>query len=179
MFQVVLPGYHPEHCLLGGVAIAAGLARAARSAAPGLSEVAVGLGGAGRLHAVVSIASPRPGEARKAMFAIWAAVNLVKQVVVVDADIDPWDAIQVEWAIATRMRADEDLVVIPGVRTDRSDPLERGGVVAKLGIDATRKAAGRSDWTKAEPPQAAIARARDLLRGETGDIRARSLRTKH
>jgi 4-hydroxy-3-polyprenylbenzoate decarboxylase len=178
MFQVVLPGYHPEHCLLGGVAIAAGLARAARAAVPGLSEVAVGLGGAGRLHAVVSIASPRPGEARKAMFAIWAAVNLVKRVIVVDADIDPWDAIQVEWAIATRMRADEDLIVIPGVRTDRSDPLERGGVVAKLGIDATRKAAGRSDWTRAEPPQAAVARARDLLGGEIGDIRASSLRTK-
>jgi 4-hydroxy-3-polyprenylbenzoate decarboxylase len=84
----------------------------------------------------------------------------------------------VEWAIATRMRADEDLIVIPGVRTDRSDPLERGGVVAKLGIDATRKAAGRGDWTKAEPPQAAVARARDLLGAEMGDIRAGSLRTK-
>jgi 2,5-furandicarboxylate decarboxylase 1 len=179
MFQVVLPGYHPEHCLLGGVAIAAGLARAARAAVPGLSEVAVGLGGAGRLHAVVSIASPRPGEARKAMFAIWAAVNLVRQVVVVDADIDPWDAIQVEWAIATRMRADEDLIVIPSVRTDRSDPLQRGGVVAKLGIDATRKASGRSDWTKAEPPQAAVARARHLLKREIGDIRAGRLRKKH
>jgi 4-hydroxy-3-polyprenylbenzoate decarboxylase len=178
MFQVVLPGYHPEHCLLGGVAIAAGLARATRAAVPGLSEVAVGLGGAGRLHAVVSIASPRPGEARKAMFAIWAAVNLVKQVVVVDADIDPWDATQVEWAIATRMRADEDLIVVPGVRTDRSDPLERGGVIAKLGINATRKAAGRSDWMKAEPPQAAMARARDLLGRELGDLRSGRLRTK-
>ncbi len=163
IFQVILPGYHPEHCLLGGVAIAAGLARAARAAVPGLSEVAVGLGGAGRLHAVVSIDSPRPGEARKAMFAIWAAVNLVKQVVVVDADIDPWDAIQVEWAIATRMRADEDLVVVPGVRTDRSDPLERGGVIAKIGLDATRKPTNRKDWTKAEPPEAATARARNLL----------------
>ena len=165
IFQVILPGYHPEHCLLGGVSIAAGLARATRVAVPGLSEVAVGLGGAGRLHAVVSINSPRPGEARKAMFAIWAAVNLVKQVVVVDADIDPWDAVQVEWAIATRMRADEDLVVVPGVRTDRSDPLERGGVIAKLGLDATRKTANRDDWTKAEPPEAASARARDLLGG--------------
>jgi 4-hydroxy-3-polyprenylbenzoate decarboxylase len=97
------------------------------------------------------------------MFAIWAAVNLVKQVVVVDADIDPWDAIQVEWAIATRMRADEDMLVVPGVRTDRSDPLERGGVIAKLGFDAARKATNRADRTKAEPPEAASARARDLL----------------
>jgi 4-hydroxy-3-polyprenylbenzoate decarboxylase len=76
------------------------------------------------------------------------------------------------------MRADEDLIVVPSVRTDRSDPLERGGVVAKLGIDATRKAAGRSDWTKADPPQAAVARARDLLGGEIANMRAGSLRTK-
>ena len=96
LFQVVLPGYHPEHCLLGGVAIAAGLARAARASVPGVREVAVGMGGAGRLHAVVSLYEPRLGDARKAAFAIWASVNLVKQVVVVDDDIDPWNQTQVE-----------------------------------------------------------------------------------
>ena len=57
------------------------------------------MGGAGRLHAVVASGEPRPGDARKAMFAIWAAVNLIKQVIVVDDDIDPWDAEQVEWAM--------------------------------------------------------------------------------
>ena len=92
IFQVVLPGYHPEHCLLGGVAIAAGLFRVVRNAVPSVRQVAVGLGGAGRLHAVVALDAPRPGEARKAMFAVWAAVNLIKQVIMVDADIDPWDS---------------------------------------------------------------------------------------
>ena len=38
-----------------------------------------------------SLRAPRPGEARKAMFAVWAAVNLIKQVIVVDDDIDPWN----------------------------------------------------------------------------------------
>ncbi|MBV9462295.1 MAG: UbiD family decarboxylase, partial [Bradyrhizobium sp.] len=55
VFQVILPGYHPEHCLLGGVAIAAGLRRAVRNAVPSVHEVAVGVGGAGRLHAVISL----------------------------------------------------------------------------------------------------------------------------
>src|SRR6185437_15549289 len=41
LFQVILPGYHPEHCLLGGVAIAAGLCRAVRNAVPSVREVAV------------------------------------------------------------------------------------------------------------------------------------------
>jgi len=164
LFQVVLPGYHPEHCLLGGVAIAAGLARSARASVPGVREVAVGMGGAGRLHAVVSLRQPRPGDSRKAAFAVWAAVNLIKQVVVVDDDIDPWDQAQVEWAMATRMKADRDIVIVPDVRTDRSEPLESGGTIAKLAIDATRRDSDRPDWKKAQPPEPAMHRARELLR---------------
>ena len=164
IFQVVLPGYHPEHCLLGGVAIAAGLYRTVRAAAPTVREVAVGLGGAGRLHAVVALTAPRPGEARKAMFAVWAAVNLIKQVTVVDDDIDPWNAVQVEWAIATRANPDRDFVIVPEVRADRSEPLEQAGVITKLGIDATRRAGDRADWTIARPPEAALQRARDILK---------------
>jgi 2,5-furandicarboxylate decarboxylase 1 len=163
LFQVILPGYHPEHCLLGGVAIAAGLARSARASVPAVREVAVGMGGAGRLHAVVSLHEPRPGDARKAVFAIWASVNLIKQIVVVDDDIDPWDAVQVEWAMATRMKPDRDLIVVPGVRADRSEPLESAGTVAKLAIDATRREGDRPDWTKAQPPERAVNRARELL----------------
>ncbi|HTC98145.1 MAG TPA: UbiD family decarboxylase [Bradyrhizobium sp.] len=164
IFQVILPGCHPEHCLLGGVAIAAGLCRAVRNAVPSVREVAVGIGGAGRLHAVVSLDAPRPGEARKAMFAIWATVNLVKQVIVVDEDIDPWNPIEVEWACATRSKPDRDHIVIPAVRADRSEPLEVGGTITKLGIDATRREGDRPDWDLAKPPAAALARARDILR---------------
>lgn len=164
IFQVILPGYHPEHCLLGGVAIAAGLFRQVRSAVPSVKQVAVGIGGAGRLHAVVAIHACRPGEARKAMFAVWAAVNLVKQVIIVDDDIDPWDAVQVEWANATRAKPDRDFVIIPAVRADRSEPLEQGGTVTKLGIDATRKKDDRPDWDLARPPEPALARARNILR---------------
>jgi 2,5-furandicarboxylate decarboxylase 1 len=163
-FQVILPGHHREHCLLGGVSIAAGLARAARISVPAVRQVAVGMGGAGRLHAVVSLGESRAGEARKAMFAIWAAVNLVKQIVVVDDDIDPWDAVAVEWAIATRAKPDRDLIIVPGVRADRSEPLEQGGTITKLGIDATRHPGDRPDWTRARAPAAAVRTARELLR---------------
>jgi 2,5-furandicarboxylate decarboxylase 1 len=164
IFQVVLPGYHPEHCLLGGVAIAAALFRVVRNAVPSVCEVAVGVGGAGRLHAVVSLRAPRAGEARKTMFAVWAAVNLIKQVIVVDDDIDPWNALQVEWATATRVKPDRDFVIIPAVRADRSEPLDQDGTITKLGIDATRRQGDRPDWTLARPPAAALARAREILR---------------
>ncbi|MBV9458568.1 MAG: UbiD family decarboxylase, partial [Bradyrhizobium sp.] len=149
---------------LGGVAIAAGLSRAVRNAVPSVHEVAVGVGGAGRLHAVISLRNPRPGEARKVMFAVWAAVNLIKRVIVVDDDIDPWSSEQVEWACATRSKPDRDHVLIPAVRADRSEPLEESGTITKLGIDATRRQADRPDWDLARPPEAALARARDILR---------------
>ncbi|MBV8840452.1 MAG: UbiD family decarboxylase, partial [Alphaproteobacteria bacterium] len=47
---------------------------------------------------------------------------------------------------------------------DRSEPLEQGGTMAKLGIDATRRDGDRPDWEIARPPAAALMRARDILR---------------
>jgi UbiD family decarboxylase len=160
MLQVIQPGYYPEHVWIGGEAIAAGLAVRLASTLENVHEVAVTPGGAGRMHAVIALSKPRPGDARKAITAAWEAVNLVKLVTVVDDDVDPWDPVHVERAIATRMRADRDLLVVPAARTDRSDPLEDGGVIAKVGIDATRKRGDRDDWRPAEPPAAIIERIR-------------------
>ena len=160
ILQVIQPGYAPEHVWIGGEAIAAGLAVRLSRRLPSVRAVAVTPGGCGRMHAVVSLTSPRPGDARQAISLGLSAVNLVKRVTVVDDDIDPWDATRVEWALATRMRADRDLVVVPGAKTDRSDPIEDGGVIAKLGFDATRKADDRVDWTLAAPPAAVLAKVK-------------------
>ncbi|HKQ27032.1 MAG TPA: UbiD family decarboxylase [Burkholderiales bacterium] len=148
MLQVIQPGYYPEHVWIGAEAIAASLAhRLGEQFA--LREVAITPGGAGRLHAVVAL---KEGAPREVMQAVWDTVRLIKLVTIVDADIDPWDAQQVEWALATRMRAERDLVVLSSAPTSRSDPIEQGGSVGKLGIDATRKPGDRDDWRLAQPP---------------------------
>jgi 4-hydroxy-3-polyprenylbenzoate decarboxylase len=157
-----MPGYHAEHVWIGAVAIAAGLARSLRQSVPAVRDVAVTPGGAGRLHAVIGLADPEPGDAQRALYAAWTAVSLIKQITVVDADIDVWDPVQVEWAVATRMRAERDLLVMPGMKADRAEPLERTGTVAKLGIDATRKPGDR-DWTRAAPPADVVAAMRKRL----------------
>jgi 4-hydroxy-3-polyprenylbenzoate decarboxylase len=162
-FQVIQPGYHPEHTLIGGVAIAAGLARRLADAGFAVKQVAVGHGGCGRLDAVVSLERGHE-RAHEAMTEVWKCVSLVKNVTIVDDDVDPWDASQVEWATATRMKADRDLLVVAGARTDRSEPLKSGGTVAKLGIDATRKPADRDDWTRAAPPAEVTEKVRARLR---------------
>ena len=157
MFQVIQPGFHPEHVWIGGEAIAASLRHRL-----GVRAVAVTPGGAGRLHAVIATKD----DARKVIAAVWQAVRLIKLVTVVDEDVDPWDPLQVELALATRMRAERDLVVAPALPTSRSDPLEDQGKVAKLGIDATRKAGDREDWRPAQPPAEVVARVRRKLSGQ-------------
>ncbi len=64
------------------------------------------------------------------------------QVIVVDDDIDVFDPTEVEWAIATRVQGDKDVMVVGNARAKPLDPsLPQGyGVVptgAKVGIDAT------------------------------------------
>ena len=147
IYQAVLPGFHPEHVLIGGVAIAAGLERRLRGLVPAVRAVAVPESGAGRLAAVVALGPHAAGEAAAVALAALEAVNLVKLVTVVDADVDPWDEAAVAHAVATRVHFDRDLQVVPGMRADRAEPLERGGTIAKLGIDATRTPGDRDDWT--------------------------------
>ena len=166
IYQAIEPGRYREHLLLGGTAIAAGLTAELRRVIPAVREVAVPEGGAGRLAAVVSLeAGARPGSAQRAMFAVWASVSLIRTVTVVDGDIDPWDHVEVEWARTCFARPDRDLLIAPGGAADRAEPLELRGTVAKLGIDATRKAADRADHRVAAPPAAALERARRRLSG--------------
>ncbi|MBL6945552.1 MAG: UbiD family decarboxylase [Rhodospirillales bacterium] len=161
--QVVLPGFFDEHVMLGAVSIAAGLRRHLRSSIPVVSRVAVPFSAAGRLAAVVSVKSPRAGDAKRVILAGLSAVTLIKQVVVVDDDIDPWDERAVAWAIHTRARMERDMVVTEGQRTDRSEPIEQEGLVCKWGIDATKKTSDRPDWRRAMPDQTAMETAKTLL----------------
>lgn len=164
IYQAIEPGRHREHLLLGGTAIAAGLTAQLRRVVSGVRAVAVPEGGAGRLTAVVALdPSARPGSAQRAMFAVWAAVSLIRTVTVVDADVDPWDHVEVEWARTAFARPDRDLIIVPGGAADRAEPLELRGRVAKLGIDATRKVADRADHRAAAPPEEAMAAARARL----------------
>jgi 2,5-furandicarboxylate decarboxylase 1 len=65
--------------------------------------------------------------------------HYLKLVVVVDDDIDVFDESDVLWAMATRVQADRDLVVIGGSLGAILDPSESpDGLTAKLGVDATR-----------------------------------------
>jgi 2,5-furandicarboxylate decarboxylase 1 len=93
-------------------------------------------------------------------------VNLLKLVIVVDDDIDPQDWAQVEWALAARFRGGEDLIVVPGARADRCDPVHESGLVTKIGLVATTRpgdgaAGSRSEF--ARQPAEVLDRVRRTL----------------
>ncbi|WP_051341686.1 UbiD family decarboxylase [Pseudonocardia spinosispora] len=160
--QVVEPGLHTEHVLLGAVAIEAGLTRQLRRRIPAVRAIRVTDEGAGRLAARVALGPHRRGLARQVMHAIWGEVSLIKNIVVLDEDVPLDDAAEVDRAIQLRVRPDRDLMVVPYSAADRAEPLEREGLGTRLGIDATRWPDDR-DWTPAAPPRAALDRVAGLI----------------
>lgn len=101
-------------------------------------DVTLTKGGAGYFHAIIKIKKMTEGDAKNAIMAAFAAHTSLKHVVVVDEDINIYDPEDVEFAIATRVRADKDLLVISGVRGSSLDPCRIGdGLNVKAGVDAT------------------------------------------
>jgi len=95
-------------------------------------------GGCCWLHAVISIRMRAPQDARNAILAAFKAHKSLKQVIVVDDDIDIFNPQEVEWALATRFQAGEDIVLLreKGSSLDpSSNPRTRQ--TSKMGIDAT------------------------------------------
>src|ERR1700722_4117909 len=118
----------------------AAIRQALRTAGVQVKDINVTLGGCAFWHAVISI-KKQPGEGKNALLAALSVMDL-KHVVVVDDDIDIFDPMDVEWAIATRVQGDKDVMIVGNARAKPLDPsLPQGfGVVptgAKVGIDAT------------------------------------------
>jgi UbiD family decarboxylase len=92
----------------------------------------------GNFNVRVALRQRVPGEARNAIAACMSALVNVKNVFVVDPDIDVTSDEQIDWALATRFQPDRDLIVMPGMRTLPLDPSLTGGRTgAKAGFDLT------------------------------------------
>jgi 2,5-furandicarboxylate decarboxylase 1 len=94
------------------------------------------------LHGVVQIEKRDADDGRRAIEAAFRGHPSMKHVVVVDEDIDIYDPLDVEWAIATRFQAHRDLIVLehqPGSSLDPSATHVPGEKTrtTKMGLDAT------------------------------------------
>jgi 2,5-furandicarboxylate decarboxylase 1 len=126
-----------EHLLLGGIPREASLLAHLRRNFPGVRDVHLSKGGVCRYHLHVQLDKRNEGEAKNVMLGAFAGHYDVKQVIVVDADVDIHNPAEVEWAVATRCQPDRDVVIIGNAQGSKLDPSSEDGVGAKMGIDAT------------------------------------------
>lgn len=137
LYHTIVPA-GMEHLLLGGIPREATILAHLQRSFPNITDVHLAAGGTCRYHLYVQLRKQREGEAKNVIMAAFGAHYDVKQVIVVDTDVDVHDPEQVEWAVATRFQADRDLVVVSHALGSILDPSSDRGVSAKMGLDATR-----------------------------------------
>jgi 2,5-furandicarboxylate decarboxylase 1 len=127
--------------------------REVKKIVPEVKAINLTPGGTFRHHVVVSIKKRAENEGRNVILGLLSLGIGLKQVIVVDDDIDPFDPMQVDWALATRMQADKDVIVIPRIACSTLDPsVPEPRVTAGLGIDGTAPMKDRWRFEKVEIP---------------------------
>lgn len=152
IYHGILPA-GPEHLLMMGVPYEPKIYRAVGEVTT-IKNVVLTEGGCCYLHAVVQIEKQTEGDGKNAIMAAFAAHTSLKHVVVVDEDINIFDPNDVEFAIATRVKGDMDILIIPNVRGSSLDP--RGapdGTTTKVGIDATKILVEKEMFERAVIPE--------------------------
>ncbi|MGB7789135.1 UbiD family decarboxylase [Methanoregula sp.] len=148
IYHGILPG-GDEHKMLMGAPYEPKIYKAVAGVTE-VRNVVLTKGGCGYLHAVIQIRKSTQGDAKNAIMAAFAAHTSLKHVVVVDEDIDPLDPHEVEYAIATRVSGDRDIMVITGVRGSSLDPCQlEDGTNVKVGVDATMVLGREADFSRA------------------------------
>jgi UbiD family decarboxylase len=113
---------------------------------PGVKAVHLTEGGCGVFHAVVAIDKLYEGYGKMVGLAVFGSPSgrHIKQVTVVDQDVDPFNSDAVEWAVATRVQAHRDIEIMSGLTGIFLDPSlpkeeqEGPARTSKILVDATR-----------------------------------------
>ncbi|RXY99663.1 UbiD family decarboxylase [Fictibacillus sp. S7] len=135
--QTIFPSSYEERLPMALVREAT-LLSTVRQTVPNVKKVHITMGGVARFHAVIQIEKVTEGDGKQAALAAFASDKDLKHVIVVDEDVDIFNPEDVEWALAVRVQADQDIFIVPGAK---GSPLEAShnlrGVTAKMGVDAT------------------------------------------
>lgn len=132
LVHAIVPGLW-EHQLLMGFPREAHIYMELRRVVPCVKAIRLTEGGSTWLHGIVSVTrNCSEGDAKLAALTAIAAHPSIKHVVVVDDDIDVDDPMAVEWALATRVKGGEDIMVIKNIRGSTLEPRSRDGVGDKV-----------------------------------------------
>ena len=135
LVQTLLPGKEVWNSV--GLTAEASIFQTVSRQIPGLKRVYLSHGGCGFYHAYIQIDPPRSGMAKNAILATFAAFPPLQMVTAVNSDVDIFDAEDVQRAMATRLKAHEDIILIPKSFCHELNPTTENGFGSKVGFDCT------------------------------------------
>jgi UbiD family decarboxylase len=140
MFHSVTSGMSRDHILISCITREGEILNTIRRNLPNVRAVHVPHTTCGAFLAIVSMKKTAEGEPQMAIMATFGTELYTKYVIVVDEDVDIFNMNDVMWAIATRVRAEKDIIFIPGAKGAILDPSSdpETFTLTKMGIDATK-----------------------------------------
>jgi 2,5-furandicarboxylate decarboxylase 1 len=164
LFHSVVSGMSQDHILVSCITREGEILNALRRNLPNVKAVHVPHTTCGAFMAFISMKKTAAGEPQQAIMAALGTEFYTKYVIVVDDDVDVFSLSDVMWAVATRVRAEKDIVFIPGAKGAILDPTSDPAdfTLTKMGIDAT-KPLGRDFAARLTISEEQRARARAIL----------------
>ena len=164
LFHSIASGTAADHILISCIAREGEILNSLRRNLPNVISVHVPTITCGALMAIIQMKKTAEGQPQQAIMAALGTETYCKIVVVVDEDVDIFNLADVMWAVATRVRADRDLVFVHramgAILDPTSDPVDN--TLTKVGIDAT-KPGGVDFAERLVIAETQRARVRDIL----------------
>jgi len=164
IFHSVVSGMSQDHILVSCITREGEILNTLRRNLPNVKAVHVPHNTCGAFMAFISMKKTSAGEPQQAIMAALGTEFYTKYVIVVDDDVDVFNLADVMWAVATRVRAEKDIVFIPGAKGAILDPTSDAEdfTLTKMGIDAT-KPLGRDFAERLTISEEQRARVRGIL----------------
>ena len=139
IWQALLPGAL-EHKILMGMPREPTIFKKVNDSGVKCLDVNVNPGGCSWLHAIVKIDKKSEEDGKKAIVGAFKGHTSCKHVFVVDEDIDIYDPLSVEWAMATRFQGDTRMLIKDKEPGSSLDPSAEPGtkMTTKIGFDLTK-----------------------------------------
>jgi UbiD family decarboxylase len=139
IWQALLPGAL-EHKILMGMPREPTIFKKVSEAGVKCLDVNISPGGSSWLHAIVQIDKKTEEDGKKAIEGTFTGHTSCKHVFIVDKDINIYNPLSVEWALATRFQGDTRMVVKNKEPGSSLDPSAEPGtkMTTKIGFDLTK-----------------------------------------
>jgi 2,5-furandicarboxylate decarboxylase 1 len=140
IYHSVVSGMSKDHILISCITREGEILNTLRRNLPNVIAVHVPHTTCGAFMAFIKMRKTAQGEPQQAILAALGTEFYTKYVIVLDEDVDIFDMNDVMWAVATRVRAESDIVFVPGCKGAVLDPTSdpETFTLTKMGIDATR-----------------------------------------